>query len=67
MCMHACAPPLQMGHATAEAVVRAGLPLVPFTLTGTSRGVAVGGSEKPVGVLGVPVELVGRVGTHGLW
>ena len=45
---------MQMGHATAEAVVRAGLTLVPYTFTGRSEAVAVGN----VGVCGVPVELV---------
>jgi 4-hydroxy-tetrahydrodipicolinate reductase len=30
-----------MGHSAAEAVVKAGLTLVPFTLTGYSAGVAV--------------------------
>ena len=44
-----------MGHATAEAVVRAGLNLVPFSITGTSEAVVVGN----VGVSGIPVELVG--------
>lgn len=44
----------QMGHATAEAVVRAGLQLVPVSFTGASEAVAVGN----VGVSGVPVELV---------
>lgn len=44
-----------MGHATAEAVVRAGLPLVPYSFTGSSEAVAVGN----VGVEGIPVELVG--------
>lgn len=34
--------PEQMGHATAEAVVRAGLTLVPYSLTGESEAVAVG-------------------------
>jgi hypothetical protein len=43
-----------MGHATAEAVVRAGLQLVPVSFTGASEAVAVGN----VGVSGVPVELV---------
>jgi len=43
-----------MGHATAEAVIRAGLPLIPFSFTGRSEAVAVGN----VGVCGVPVELV---------
>lgn len=43
-----------MGHATAEAVVRAGLQLVPFSFTGASEAVAVGN----VGVSGIPVELV---------
>lgn len=46
--------PAQMGHATAEAVLRAGLTLVPYTFTGQSEAVAVGN----VGVSGVPVELV---------
>ncbi|KAL4431758.1 hypothetical protein ABPG77_002974 [Micractinium sp. CCAP 211/92] len=45
----------KMGHATAEAVVRAGLTLVPYSLTGQSEAVAVGN----VGVSGIPVELVG--------
>ena len=45
-----------MGHAAAEAVVRAGLNLVPYTLSGYSAGVAVAN----IGVLGVPVELVGK-------
>lgn len=44
-----------MGHATAEAVVRAGLSLVPYSFTGSSEAVAVGN----VGVEGIPVELVG--------
>ena len=44
-----------MGHATAEAVVRAGLQLVPISFTGASEAVAVGN----VGVSGIPVELVG--------
>jgi 4-hydroxy-tetrahydrodipicolinate reductase len=44
----------KMGHATAEAVVRAGLELVPFTFCGSSQGVAVGS----IGVAGVPVERV---------
>lgn len=44
----------KMGHATAEAVVRAGLTLVPYTFTGRSEAVAVGN----VGVCGVPVELI---------
>lgn len=43
-----------MGHATAEAVIRAGLTLVPFSFTGRSEAVAVGN----VGVCGVPVELI---------
>lgn len=43
-----------MGHATAEAVVRAGLSLVPYSFTGSSEAVAVGN----VGVEGIPVELV---------
>jgi 4-hydroxy-tetrahydrodipicolinate reductase len=45
-----------MGHAAAEAVVRAGLTLVPVTLSGYSAGVAVAN----IGVAGVPVELVGK-------
>jgi hypothetical protein len=44
-----------MGHSTAEAVVRAGLTLVPYSLTGQSEAVAVGN----VGIDGIPVELVG--------
>ena len=48
------APSPQMGHATAEAVIRAGLTLVPFSFTGRSEAVAVGN----VGVCGVPVELI---------
>jgi 4-hydroxy-tetrahydrodipicolinate reductase len=44
-----------MGLATAEAVVRAGYTLVPYTLTGRSRGVSV--SKQAVN--GIPVELVG--------
>ena len=43
-----------MGHSTAEAVVRAGLTLVPFSFTGASEAVAVGN----IGVSGIPVELV---------
>ncbi len=43
-----------MGHATAEAIVRAGLNLVPVSFTGESEGVAV----DNVGVSGVPVELI---------
>ena len=46
---------LQMGHATAEAVVRAGLQLIPISFTGASEAVAVGN----VGVSGIPVELIG--------
>lgn len=45
-----------MGHSTAEAVVRAGLTLVPYTFTGRSEAVAVGN----VGVCGLPVELITR-------
>lgn len=45
-----------MGHAAAEAVVKAGLQLVPITLTGFSAGVAV----SNIGVAGIPVELVGK-------
>ena len=45
----------KMGHATAEAVVKAGLTLVPYSFTGSSEAVAVGN----VGVEGIPVELVG--------
>lgn len=43
-----------MGHATAEAVLRAGLTLVPFSFTGSSEAVAVGN----VAVSGYPVELI---------
>lgn len=45
-----------MGHATAEALVRAGITLVPYTFTGYSAGVAVAN----IGVAGIPVEIVGR-------
>eukprot|EP00884_Botryococcus_braunii_P011018 jgi/Botrbrau1/19918/Bobra.0059s0035.1 len=45
----------KMGHATAEAVIRAGLELIPFSFTGQSEAVAVGN----VGVSGYPVELIG--------
>jgi 4-hydroxy-tetrahydrodipicolinate reductase len=45
-----------MGHAAAESVVKAGLTLVPYTLSGYSAGVAVAN----IGVLGIPVELVGK-------
>jgi 4-hydroxy-tetrahydrodipicolinate reductase len=45
-----------MGHATAEAVIRAGLTLVPYSFTGQSEAVAVGN----IGVCGIPVELVTR-------
>lgn len=44
----------KMGHATAEAIVRAGLSLVPYTICGTSQGVAVGS----IGISGIPVERV---------
>lgn len=44
-----------MGHATAEAVVRAGLELVPFSFTGESEAVVVGN----VAVSGIPVQLIG--------
>eukprot|EP00891_Asterochloris_glomerata_P004363 jgi/Astpho2/4363/e_gw1.00066.17.1_t len=43
----------KMGHATAEAVVKAGLQLIPYSFTGRSNA-AVGN----VGVEGIPVELV---------
>jgi len=46
----------KMGHATAEAVVRAGLQLVPWSFTGESEAVVVGN----VGVSGIPVQLVGQ-------
>lgn len=36
-----------MGHAAAEAIVKAGLTLVPFTLTGYSAGVAVSNIGAP--------------------
>lgn len=45
---------VQMGHATAEAVVRAGLQLVPYSFTGESEGMAV----ESIGVSGIPVELI---------
>ncbi|KAK9812421.1 hypothetical protein WJX73_009465 [Symbiochloris irregularis] len=45
----------KMGHAVAEAVVRAGLDLIPFSITGESEAVVVGN----VGVSGIPVQLVG--------
>ncbi|PSC71924.1 4-hydroxy-tetrahydrodipicolinate reductase chloroplastic [Micractinium conductrix] len=45
----------KMGHSTAEAVVRAGITLVPYSFTGQSEAVAVG----KMGVSGIPVELVG--------
>jgi 4-hydroxy-tetrahydrodipicolinate reductase len=45
---------MQMGHATAEAVVRAGLRLVPYSFTGQSEGMAV----EAIGVSGIPVELI---------
>jgi hypothetical protein len=45
---------MQMGHATAEAVVRAGLQLVPYSFTGESEGMAV----ESIGVSGIPVELI---------
>ena len=47
-----------MGHATAEAVVRAGLTLIPFSFTGESEAVVVGN----IGVSGIPVQLVGTEG-----
>ncbi|CAG9465493.1 unnamed protein product [Pedinophyceae sp. YPF-701] len=45
----------KMGLAAAEAVVRAGVTLVPYTLTGESTGMAVSGTA----VSGIPVEVVG--------
>lgn len=45
----------QMGHAAAEALVDAGVKLVPHTFTGMSAGVAV----KNIGVRGVATQLVG--------
>ena len=45
-----------MGHATAEAVVSAGLELVPWSFTGESEAVVVGN----IGVSGIPVQLIGR-------
>lgn len=48
-------PLVQMGHATAEAVVEAGLDLVPWSFTGESEAVVVGN----VGVSGIPVQLIG--------
>lgn len=47
---------LQMGHATAEAVVSAGLELVPWSFTGESEAVVVGN----IGVSGIPVQLIGK-------
>ena len=47
---------MQMGHATAEAVVNAGLTLVPYSFTGESEAVVV----NNVGVSGIPVRLIGR-------
>ncbi|KAK9865557.1 hypothetical protein WJX84_002189 [Apatococcus fuscideae] len=44
----------KMGNAVAEAVVRAGLQLVPFSFTGESEAVAIGN----MGISGIPVELV---------
>jgi 4-hydroxy-tetrahydrodipicolinate reductase len=43
-----------MGNATAEAVVRAGLTLIPYSFTGASEAVAIGN----VGISGIPVELI---------
>ena len=43
-----------MGNAVAEAAVRAGLQLVPYSFTGESEAVAIGN----IGVSGIPVELV---------
>eukprot|EP00877_Chromochloris_zofingiensis_P014130 jgi/Chrzof1/8971/Cz03g31130.t1 len=45
-----------MGHAAAESMVKAGLTLVPYTLTGFSAGVAV----SNIGISGIPVEVVGK-------
>eukprot|EP01026_Neomeris_dumetosa_P007882 TRINITY_DN12447_c0_g3_i1.p1 TRINITY_DN12447_c0_g3~~TRINITY_DN12447_c0_g3_i1.p1 ORF type:complete len:324 (-),score=38.12 TRINITY_DN12447_c0_g3_i1:324-1295(-) len=45
----------KMGHAAAEAVVRAGLELVPVTFTAETIGVAV----ENIGVNGVPVAVYG--------
>ncbi|PNW71487.1 hypothetical protein CHLRE_16g656300v5 [Chlamydomonas reinhardtii] len=45
----------KMGHAAAEALVDAGVKLVPHTFTGMSAGVAV----KNIGVRGVATQLVG--------
>ena len=45
-----------MGHATAEAVVSAGLELVPWSFTGESEAVVVGN----IGVSGIPVQLIGK-------
>lgn len=45
---------VQMGNAVAEAAVRAGLQLVPYSFTGESEAVAIGN----IGVSGIPVELV---------
>lgn len=55
-CMRKRPLPLQMGLAAAEAVVRGGYTLVPYTLTGASRGIAV----ENQAVAGIPVEVVGH-------
>ncbi|KAK9809179.1 hypothetical protein WJX72_010905 [[Myrmecia] bisecta] len=47
----------KMGHATAEAILNAGLQLVPYSFTGESEAVAV----QSVGISGFPVELIGPV------
>lgn len=47
---------MQMGHAAAQAVVRAGLNLLPYTITGDSVEAAKG---NVIGVSGVPVLVVG--------
>jgi flagellar basal body P-ring protein FlgI len=47
-----------MGHSAAEAVVKAGLTLVPFTLTGYSAGVAVSNIGESKQVQGSIVALL---------
>lgn len=47
---------MQMGHAAAQAVVKAGLNLLPYTITGDSVAAAKG---NVIGVSGVPVAVVG--------
>lgn len=55
-----------MGHAAAEAIVKAGLTLVPFTLTGYSAGVAVSNIGAP-GKIVVTVTVRHIVRISGGW